>query len=86
MFVFGLLGWALRRWGFPIAPLVLGLILGRMAEENLRRALIVSEGSWLIFVKQPLSLTLLLLAFSSVVFSIWQNYRSARSQQTKNPA
>jgi putative tricarboxylic transport membrane protein len=85
MFVFGLLGWALRRWGFPIAPLVLGLILGRMAEENLRRALIVSEGSWLIFVKQPLSLTLLLLAFSSVVFSIWQNYRSARSQQSKNP-
>jgi putative tricarboxylic transport membrane protein len=79
MFVFGLVGWALRRAGFPIAPLVLGLILGRMTEENFRRALILSGGSWGIFIGRPLSATLLLLAVASVVFSVWQSRRAART-------
>lgn len=73
MFLFGVVGWVLRRAGFPIAPLVLGLILGRMTEENFRRALILSGGSWGIFVERPLCATLLLLAVASVGFSVWQS-------------
>ena len=75
MFCFGLIGWMLRRAGFPIAPLVLGLILGRMTEENFRRALILSGGSWGIFVHRPISAALLLLAVASVAFSVWQSRR-----------
>ncbi|GIV17427.1 MAG: C4-dicarboxylate ABC transporter permease [Armatimonadota bacterium] len=75
MFLFGIVGWALRQAGFPIAPLVLGLILGRMTEENFRRALILSGGSWSIFVSRPLSAILLLLAVASVTFSVWQSRR-----------
>ncbi len=76
MFVFGLVGWALRRWGFPVAPLVLGLILGRMVEENLRRALILSGGSWMVFLQRPLALSLLVLAVLSVSLTLWQRRRT----------
>lgn len=72
MFLFGLLGWGLRRWGFPIASLVLGLILGHMVEENLRRALILSGGSWSVFLQRPLALSLLMLALLSVALTLWQ--------------
>ncbi|MCS7310345.1 MAG: tripartite tricarboxylate transporter permease [Armatimonadetes bacterium] len=74
MFLFGVVGWALRRADFPVAPLVLGLILGRMTEENFRRALILSGGSWSIFLERPLSATLLLLAALSVALSLRQRY------------
>lgn len=77
MLVFGLVGWALRRMEFPIAPLVLGLILGRMTEENLRRALILSGGSWMVFLQKPIALTLLILAVLSVVVTLWQRRRQA---------
>ncbi|MEJ5251978.1 MAG: tripartite tricarboxylate transporter permease, partial [Armatimonadota bacterium] len=76
MFVFGLVGWALRRWGFPVAPLVLGLILGRMVEENLRRALILSGGSWMVFLQRPLALSLLVLAVLSASLTLWQRRRT----------
>ncbi|MFB9377059.1 tripartite tricarboxylate transporter permease [Kineococcus gynurae] len=44
LFVLGLVGWAMRVYGYPVAPLVIGLILGPLAEENLRRALQISQG------------------------------------------
>lgn len=77
MLAFGVVGWALRRGDFPVAPLVLGLILGRMTEENFRRALILSGGSVRIFVERPLSAALLLLAVASVAFSVWRGRRTA---------
>jgi putative tricarboxylic transport membrane protein len=69
-YLFGLIGWALKRWDFPLGPLVLGLILGRMAEENLRRALILSSGSPSIFLTHPIALVLLLGAVLSVAYSL----------------
>ena len=59
--VTGILGWLLRRNGFPTAPLVLAMILGRMAETNFRQALLAS-GTWTVFFTDPLSLGLLVLA------------------------
>ena len=58
----GLLGFALRRFDCPIAPVMIGLILGPMAEQQLRRALAISEGDWSVFLTRPLSLTLLVVA------------------------
>jgi putative tricarboxylic transport membrane protein len=52
---FGVLGYILLKLDFPLAPIVMGLILGPIAEEGLRQSLIVSGGSWLIFLKHPIS-------------------------------
>ncbi len=61
--IFGILGWILRRYGFPTAPLVLALILGYMAESGFRRALIMGDPS--IFFTRPVSAAILLLAVLS---------------------
>ena len=68
---FGVIGFFMRKWGYPGAPLVLGIILGPMAEENLNRALLVSNNNWMVLLQRPLSLTFLILAVVSIVFSIY---------------
>lgn len=68
---FGVIGFFMRKWGYPGAPLVLGIILGPMAEENLNRALLVSNNNWMVLLQRPLSLTFLILAAVSIVFSIY---------------
>jgi putative tricarboxylic transport membrane protein len=60
LYVFGVMGFAMRRWGFPVAPAVIGLILGPMAESQLRRAMAISQGDPSVFVTQPIALGLLL--------------------------
>ncbi|MGM8365220.1 tripartite tricarboxylate transporter permease [Virgibacillus sp. W0181] len=61
MFIFGVLGYLMRRVGLSAPPLVLGLILGLMAETNFRRAMVSADFSFLPFVTRPISLVLLLL-------------------------
>ncbi len=60
---FGILGWILKRGNFPTAPVVLGLILGKMIEENLRLSLI--KGEWIDFLTRPGSLIIIILAIIS---------------------
>jgi putative tricarboxylic transport membrane protein len=62
LLLFGLMGYFLRRYGYPIAPVIVGLILGPMAEQQLRRALAISQGDASILVGSPISITILLLA------------------------
>ncbi|WP_336037208.1 tripartite tricarboxylate transporter permease [Halobacterium yunchengense] len=62
----GLLGFVLRMDGYPLAPMVLGLILGPIAESNLRRSLQLSDGSWEIFYTSPLAMAILVLAALSL--------------------
>jgi putative tricarboxylic transport membrane protein len=66
----GLLGYVMRRFDFPVAPCVIGLILGPMAEENFRRALSISQGDASVFITHPISLTLLILALVMLVLPI----------------
>jgi putative tricarboxylic transport membrane protein len=61
LYVFGLLGFAMRRWDIPVGPAVIGLILGPLAETQFRRALSISQGDPSVFVTQPISATLLAL-------------------------
>lgn len=67
MLGFGLLGYILMKIHFPVTPVVLGLVLGEILEENYRRALMVSEGSHAIFVTHPISAGLLILAVLSLL-------------------
>ncbi|MCW1841438.1 tripartite tricarboxylate transporter permease [Prosthecomicrobium hirschii] len=62
LFVFGFIGLLMRRWDYPIAPMVVGLILGPMAEAQLRRSLQLSLGDPMVFLENPGSATLLGIA------------------------
>jgi putative tricarboxylic transport membrane protein len=62
MVVVGLTGYVMRVYDFPIAPVLIGLILGPMAETQLRRALAIAQGSPAVLVETPLSITLWILA------------------------
>jgi putative tricarboxylic transport membrane protein len=61
LYVFGLLGFAMRRWDIPVGPAVIGLILGPLAETQFRRALSISQGDPSVFVTQPISAALLVI-------------------------
>jgi len=61
LYVFGLLGFAMRRWDFPVGPAVIGLILGPLAETQFRRALAISQGDASVFFAQPIAAALLAL-------------------------
>jgi TctA family transporter len=58
LLAFGLLGYVMRLLAFPAAPLVLGLVLGPLLEENFRRSLMLSDGSYMTFVTRPISAVL----------------------------
>jgi len=65
----GILAYYMGELGYPIPPLVIGVILGTMADENLRRALMVSQGSFLPFVTRPVALLLLLVILTTLITS-----------------
>lgn len=67
LYLFGLLGFAMRRWGVPVAPAVIGLILGPLAETQFRRALSISQGDASVFVTQPISAAFLALTALLIV-------------------
>ncbi len=67
LLAFGLMGYALRVFDFPIAPVVVGLILGPMAEQQLRRALAISQGDVMVLFTSPLAATLLTLAALALI-------------------
>lgn len=68
MTAFGALGYILRKCGIPLAPLMLALVLGDMIETNFRRALVISKGSYEIFLTSPITVILLFIAFLSFAF------------------
>ena len=73
MLIMGVLGYALRKFDFDPAPLVLGLVIAPLLEQSLRQSLIMSNGNYFIFANRPISLGLLLvsaglLALSAVAF------------------
>jgi putative tricarboxylic transport membrane protein len=80
LYAFGLVGYGMRRWGFPVAPCVIGLILGPLAETQLRRALSISQGDWSVFVTQPIAATFLAIAGTLLLLPLavrgWQRRRA----------
>jgi TctA family transporter len=75
---FGVLGYFMRLLDFPLAPLILGFVLGPMMEVNFRRALLLSRGDFMIFLTKPLSLVILILALLLLVWALWTNARQVR--------
>ena len=75
--VFGVLGYLMVKFGFPLAPFILGVILGDQIEINLIRAIMSDPSPWL-FLTRPISGVLLALSVASVVAAIWQHRRHQR--------
>ena len=75
LFVFGLIGYAMRRFDFPAAPLIVGLILAPMAEQSMRQALTISMGDWSTFVTRPLSASLLGVAALLLTVPLWRKHK-----------
>ena len=78
---FGVIGYLFIKWKLPVAPLIMGFILGEMVETYLRRALMASKGSYLPFVTRPISAVFLAIAVLSIVFSIRKNIKAARKEK-----
>jgi putative tricarboxylic transport membrane protein len=79
LYVVGGIGYLMRRFDFPTAPVIIGMILGPLAEQNLRQALTISQGDVTTFLTRPLSATLLALSMS-LLFApvIWRLMRRKR--------
>jgi putative tricarboxylic transport membrane protein len=78
MFAFGLIGYYMRKYGFPIAPAVLGLVLGNLAELSLRRTFLLSLGDPLILISRPISAILLAAAVFSIVYPLFKKPKALK--------
>ncbi len=75
LLLFGILGYALRRYHYPIAPVVVGLILGPLAEQQLRRALAISQGDASVLLHSPVAVILYLIAAAALLLPIIMRLR-----------
>jgi putative tricarboxylic transport membrane protein len=77
LYVIGIIGFLMRRFDFPTSPVIIGMILGPLAEQEFRRALQISGGDPMTFIEKPLSATLLgitaFLLFAPLLWKIWKN-------------
>ena len=78
--IFGFVGYLFHKLGCEPAPLLLGLILGPMMEENLRRALLLSRGDWSVFVTRPLSASLLAVAALLLIIVLLPAIKNKREE------
>jgi putative tricarboxylic transport membrane protein len=85
LLLFGVLGYAMVKFGFPLAPLIIGVVLGDQIEVNLIQALMTDSDPWL-FITRPISGGLLAAAVLSVVFALWQHRRHQRRAAGKGAA
>lgn len=77
---FGFIGYLFIKLGCEPAPLLLGLILGPLMEENLRRALLIARGDWSVFITRPMSATLLLVALGLLLVVLLPSIKRKREE------
>jgi putative tricarboxylic transport membrane protein len=76
MFIFGIIGYFMRKLGYPVAPMVLASVLAQMLETSLQQALLISQGSPMIFFTRPISAVFMGLAILSIVRGVWVQIKS----------
>lgn len=83
LLIFGVIGYFMTKLSIPISPLILGIILGPMIEENFRRAMILNEGSLAFLYERPITLIFLLLTLFAVLSSFWSSFKRNRLNNGK---
>lgn len=72
--VFGVIGYVMRKNGFPAAPVVLGVILGPIAEDVLARAMLISHGDWTVLFKAPIAIFFYVISIVSLIYSLKRQF------------
>jgi putative tricarboxylic transport membrane protein len=80
MFLFGVVGYLLRKLDYPVAPAVLAIVLGPLAERSLRQSLLSSQGDPMIFLDRPISLSCILIALALVMVPVVQKFKRRRKR------
>jgi putative tricarboxylic transport membrane protein len=83
--LFGVIGYLMVKGGLPLAPLILGVILGDQIEINMIRAIMTDSNPWL-FLTRPISGALLVLSVASVAFALWQRHRQQKKSAVADDA
>jgi len=83
MLVMGVVGYALKKFGFDPAPLVLGLVIAPLFEMSLRQSLIMSDGTWMIFLQRPVSVTLLAVSAALLLLAAHGAFVARRDWRAK---
>jgi putative tricarboxylic transport membrane protein len=78
--LFGIIGLICMRLGFPLAPMLLGFVLGPMMEENLRRSMLMSGGDATVFVRQPISLAFIIATVAILLVMVLPAVRKRRGE------
>lgn len=86
LYLMGVMGLFMRLYDFPTAPVIIGMILGPLAEQEFRRAMTISQGDMLIFLQKPLSLALLVLAVLAMLGPQLWRLRSRADPTGRAPA
>jgi putative tricarboxylic transport membrane protein len=82
LYLLGALGYVMRRFDIPVAPAVIGVILGPIAEDHFRRALQIAQGNYATFVTRPISATILAIAaLALIVPPLWRWWRDRRARR-----
>lgn len=82
-FGFGVVGWIFKRYDYPVPPVVLGIVLGSLLEENFRRAVMMG-GPW-VFITEPLAATMLTISALLFFFPFYRDYRAKKKQAAGLP-
>jgi putative tricarboxylic transport membrane protein len=85
LLLFGLVGYGMVKGALPLAPLILGVILGDQIEINLIRAIMTDSNTWL-FLTRPISGGLLAASLASVAFALWQHRRAQKKSAVAEDA
>ncbi len=86
LYVLGALGFVMRRFDIPVAPAVVGMILGPIAESHFRRALQIAQGNYTTFITRPISAAILLLALLALIAPPAIRWWQARNDSIDRPA
>jgi len=86
MLIFGVIGYFMRKLGFPIAPMVLASVLAQMLETSLGQSLLISQGSVLIFFDRPISAIFMALAFLSIGRGVWAQVKAKAPEAVTDDA
>jgi putative tricarboxylic transport membrane protein len=83
MLTFGVIGYILEENEFPVAPVILGLVLGRMIEDHFMSSMMKASGSWISFVDRPISTVLAMMTLSIWAAFIWRGIQSVRASKSE---
>lgn len=86
MLVFGVVGYLMRKLDYPMAPAVLAIVLGPLAETSMRQSLLISDGSFLIFFTRPISGPIMLVAIALFLLPLIQRFREVGGRREKGKA